>query len=448
MFRYSLTFLCGALLSAALMAANAPSQKVFPFRYDQHDFPNGLRLITIPTDTPNVVALYIVVQTGSRNEVEAGKSGFAHLFEHMMFRGTPDYPPEKYEEVIKSAGAASNAYTTDDHTAYHTVFSKEDLETMLKMEADRFQHLTYPESLLRTESLAVLGEYNKNSAAPGAKLSEVLRDTAFTTHTYKHTTMGFLKDVQAMPEQYRVLEAVLSALLPARIHHRHRRRRRHSEADRGLVAKYWGDWKRGTYKADVPVEPVQDAPRTAHVDWPSPTLPLLAIAFKVPAYQDTSREYAAIQLMESLGFGPTSDLYQRLVIQEQKVDALGASAPDTVDPYLFTITARIKKQGDMDSVQKEILATVDGFKQNLVPADKLDALKKHLRYQFAMAMDNPEAVAATTARFVALRRTPETINTMYQSFQEVTPEDIRAAARKYFIENNRTIVTLTGGKAK
>src|SRR3954469_6394532 len=93
-----------AVLCATVAVSAAPTQKVFPYAYDQHDFPNGLRLITIPTDTPNVVALYIVVQTGSRNEVEAGKSGFAHLFEHMMFRGTSDYPPEKYQEVIKSAG--------------------------------------------------------------------------------------------------------------------------------------------------------------------------------------------------------------------------------------------------------------------------------------------------------------------------------------------------------
>ena len=93
-----------------------------------------------------------MVRTGSRNEVEAGKSGFAHLFEHMMFRGTKEYPPEKYEAVLKQAGAASNAYTTDDHTAYHTTFSKEDLETVLAMEADRFQHLEYTEATIRTES--------------------------------------------------------------------------------------------------------------------------------------------------------------------------------------------------------------------------------------------------------------------------------------------------------
>ncbi|HET8547855.1 MAG TPA: insulinase family protein, partial [Bryobacteraceae bacterium] len=102
--------------AAALAAAEKPS-KIFPLPYDQHDLPNGLRLLTIPTDYPNVVAIYIVVQTGSRNEIEPGKSGFAHFFEHMMFRGTKQYPPARYEAVLKDAGAASNAFTSDDLTA-------------------------------------------------------------------------------------------------------------------------------------------------------------------------------------------------------------------------------------------------------------------------------------------------------------------------------------------
>ena len=111
------------------MAVSAPgaSTKAFPYPFDQHDFPNGLRLVTIPTDYPNVVALYIVVQTGSRNEVEPGKSGFAHFFEHMMFRGTKRFPPEKWEAIMKTAGAATNAYTSDDLTVYHAAFAKEDL---------------------------------------------------------------------------------------------------------------------------------------------------------------------------------------------------------------------------------------------------------------------------------------------------------------------------------
>src|ERR1700739_2439883 len=95
------------LFCAVLMASAAdPPQKVFPFPYTQEDLANGLRLITIPTDFPNIVSVFIVVQTGSRNEIEPGKTGFAHLFEHMMFRGTQKYPPEKYQAVLTRIGAA------------------------------------------------------------------------------------------------------------------------------------------------------------------------------------------------------------------------------------------------------------------------------------------------------------------------------------------------------
>src|SRR6202789_4699747 len=86
--------------------------KIFPYPYVQEDLPNGLRLITIPTDYPNIVSLYIVVGAGSRNEVEPGKTGFAHLFEHLMFRGTAEYPAEKYTAAMQNAGASSNAYTS------------------------------------------------------------------------------------------------------------------------------------------------------------------------------------------------------------------------------------------------------------------------------------------------------------------------------------------------
>jgi zinc protease len=241
---------CTVLLGCGLaaVAAAGPAQKVFPYQYDQHDYPNGLRLITIPTDYPNVVSLFIVVRTGSRNEVEPGKSGFAHFFEHMMFRGTKLTPPEKYEATLKEAGAASNAFTSDDLTAYHTTFSKEDLERMLAMEADRFQNLLYSEETFKTEALAVLGEYNKNAASPTSKLYEMMRDTAFDRHTYKHTTMGFLKDVQDMPNQFeyskqffdRYYRPEYTTIIVAGDVK--------PPAVRQMVAKHWGDWKRGSYR--------------------------------------------------------------------------------------------------------------------------------------------------------------------------------------------------------
>src|SRR5256885_15572887 len=133
-----LTRLSFLLASAAITFAAQPS-KIFPYPYTQEDLPNGLRLITVPTDYPNIVAVYIVVQTGSRNEVEAGHTGFAHLFEHLMFRGTPKISPEKYNQTLNGIGASSNASTSNDYTVYHTTFSKEDLDTVMMMEADRFQ---------------------------------------------------------------------------------------------------------------------------------------------------------------------------------------------------------------------------------------------------------------------------------------------------------------------
>src|SRR3954453_9874855 len=166
------------LVLGLLMPLTASAdKKIFPYKYFMDDLPNGLRLVTVPTDYPNIVALFIVVGTGSRNEVEPGKSGFAHLFEHLMFRGTPEFPPDKYQAVLRNAGAASNAFTTDDFTAYHTTFSKEDIPRILSMEADRFQHLAVDPAAFKTETRAVLGEFNKNSANPEEKVFETIRAT-------------------------------------------------------------------------------------------------------------------------------------------------------------------------------------------------------------------------------------------------------------------------------
>jgi zinc protease len=438
-----IAFALPIILAMTLTAADQP-QKVFPLAYDQSDLPNGLRILTIPTGYPNVVSLYIVVQTGSRNEVEPGKSGFAHLFEHIMFRGTKNYPPEKYEAIMKEAGASTNAYTSDDLTAYHATFSKEDLETILKVESDRFQNLEYSPDVFKTETTAVLGEYNKNSASPTAKLHEVLRDTVFLKHTYKHTTMGFLEDINNMPNQFDYSRQFFdryyrpeytTVIIAGDVE---------PKAAKALVEKYWGNWKRGNFTVEIPVEPPQAAPRKAHVDCPSPTLPWIEIAYRAPAYSDSEKDSAALDLLGYLGFSSNSDLYQRLVIKDQKVDVLAPDSSSHVDPYLFGVVSRVKKASDLKDIEEQILSTLNGFKDTLVSAEKLDSVKRHLKYEFALGMDNSEAIAGTVAQYVALRRTPETINLLYSMYDRITPEDIREVARKYFGESSRTVVTLTG----
>ncbi|MFN7918658.1 MAG: pitrilysin family protein [Bryobacteraceae bacterium] len=431
-------------LSISLASACLAGPKIFPYEYEQHDFPNGLRLVTVPTDFPNVVALYIVVQAGSRNEVEPGKSGFAHFFEHMMFRGTKEFPPDKYQAVLQKAGAHSNAYTDDDLTCYHMTFSKPDLETMLHMEADRFQHLEYAEADFKTEALAVLGEYNKNSAEPEQKIHEKLRETAFRTHTYAHTTMGYLKDIQDMPNQYaysrqffdRFYRPEYTTIIVVGDVKK--------EQVRPLVEKHWGGWQRGSYQAAVPDEPAQGGARTAQIDWPTPTLPWVVTSFRVPAYSDSEKDNAALDIISFLAFSENSPLYKKLVLEQQKVDQLGGGYADHVDPYLFIVNARVKKKEDMDAVREDILSTFATYKDTLVPPERLEQVKKHLRYRLALGFDSSESIASSLARYVALKRTPETVNRLYDIYGQITPEDLRNAARKYFNESSRTIITLTG----
>src|SRR5206468_925844 len=195
--------------------------------------------------------------------------------------------------------------------------------------------------------------------------------------------------------------------------------------------KYWGAWKRGSYRPEIPMEPAQEAPRDNRVSWTSATLPIVTVAFKGPAYNDGTKDSAALDALAYLAFSQNSDLYQKLVVREQKADALQGDAPGNVDPSLFEVTARVKKGEDMDYVRDRILETVKAFQEQPVDAARLDAVRKRLRYQLALSMDNSETIARTLAFYVSLRRSPETINKLYDQYAALTPEDVRQAAAKY-----------------
>jgi zinc protease len=435
------------LLCLPVMAlAQQKSRKLFPYNYTIDDLPNGLRLITVPTDYPNLVALYIVVSTGSRNEIEKGKSGYAHLFEHLMFRGSEHFSAHERDEILKRAGADSNAYTTDDRTVYHEVFSKEDLNKIMELEADRFQHLKYERDAYKTETRAVLGEFNKNSADPEEKLYEVMRATAYKRHTYSHTTMGFIEDIEDMPNQYdyswefykRYYRPEYTTITLV------------GDVSRdnalALVKKYFGAWQRGSYVPEIPSEPDQKEPLSAHVPWPSETLPLIYVGFRGPAYSDVQKDKAALDLLAPIAFGDNSDLYQQLVLKEQKVESLDYSSANRTDPELFLVSAKVKDEKDMDYVRGQIVDTFKRFSTDPVSQAKLDATRSRLRYSFALGLNSSEAIASAMAQYVALKRSPETVDKLYALYDTLTPQDLRDVAARYFVDNHRTIVTLATDK--
>jgi zinc protease len=163
---------------------------------------NGLKTIVISMPGSGLVSYWSIVRTGSRDEFEPGRTGFAHFFEHMMFRGTERYPAAEYNQILTGIGASRNAYTTDDLTAYHFSIAAEDLALVMDLESDRFRNLAYSDADFRTEAGAVYGEYRKNVTSPFFVLYEAVMGTAFDVHTYGHTTMGLEADIAAMPTMY------------------------------------------------------------------------------------------------------------------------------------------------------------------------------------------------------------------------------------------------------
>jgi zinc protease len=444
--------LCAALLPMIVLAAtpaaktakkSASAGNILPFKAVEKTLRNGLKVIVVPTGFPNIVAIQIPVQTGSRNEIEPGKSGFAHFFEHMMSRGTPTYPPEKYNEVITKAGARENANTSDDRTIYHITFAKEDLPKVMEIYADRFQNLAYAEPAFKTEANAVLGEYNKNSASPIRKIVEVQRDAAYTTHTYKHTTMGFIKDIEDMPNQYAYSKEffkryyrpeyttiiVAGDVKPDEVFK--------------LVDQYWSGWKRGNYKASIPAEPPATKPVYAHVPWPSQTPPWVTVAFRGPEFSDVKKDSAAMSTLLDLEFGSTSDLYKKLVQDEQKVDQLFYDDGGNVDPSLITVFARVKKMDDVVYVRDQILATFAKTRTRLEPADRLANAKSYARYSLVRSLDNSEAVAQLLAEYAKFNRSYDTVNNFYRVQSSLTAKDLQDVAKKYIKDENLVVTTLS-----
>ncbi|HEX2718426.1 MAG TPA: pitrilysin family protein, partial [Gemmatimonadaceae bacterium] len=431
--------------AATAAASRASSTDILPFKATETTLPNGLRVIVVPTGFPNIVSIQIPVQTGSRNEVEPGKSGFAHFFEHMMFRGTKKYPPEQYNAVMSRAGARTNASTSDDRTWYYATFAKEDLENILELYADQFQHLDYAEPEFKTEARAVLGEYNKNSASPEFKLYETTRKAAFTRHTYGHTTMGFIEDIENMPNQYAYSKQFFNRYYRPEYTTIVVAGDVTAEQVLPLVRKYWAGWQRGSYTAQIPKEPAPTRPLYVHQDWPTATSPQVWVSFRNPPFSETNKDNAALDLVANLWFGPTSDIYRKLVVDERKVDSFSADNTSNKDPELFSIYARIKDPNDAAYVRDEMLRTVNRARTELLPASKVANAKSNLRYSFVRSLDNTDAIARTIASFVHYRRSYQSINNAYRLYTALTPADLRAASKRYFTDNNLIVSTLSNG---
>ena len=428
-----------SLLVSLSVAAVPPT---FPYERFEKRLDNGLRVVVVPTDQSGFFALYEVVGTGSRDEVEAGYSGFAHFFEHIMFRGTKTFPADKRVALLASLGVDESGYTTDDFTGYSLIGPKEGLAQVFELEADRYSALEYSEDDFKTESRAVLGEYNKNFANPDEKAWEVLSDLAFDKHTYKHTTMGFLKDIERMPKEYKysreffrkfytpdnVMLIVAGDVDPAQVH--------------ALAATAFAGWKGTRAKTVLADEPPLTAERKKVIGWDNPTEDRLHVGWRVPSSVDDPRQAALGLLLKSYLFSESSDLTKAVVLGEQLAESIDCSWEWHKDASLFAVAAKIKPGKSADDVLARIQQQFDNVSSGKINDRRLADVKSNLRYSLLMNLTSAENIAGTLAWVSGPSMDTSFVDAAYAALNEVGAKDLQELVKTRFGAQQRAIVVL------
>jgi zinc protease len=436
-------------LAVFLVAGTAASDEsamsgIFPYPTHVETLDNGLKVVLVPMSSGGLVAYWSVVRTGARDEYEPGHTGFAHFFEHMMFRGTEKFPQDRYNEIVTELGADSNAFTSTDLTGYHLTVASEDLERVMEIESDRFQNLSYAEQEFKTEAGAVYGEYRKNRMSPFFTIYEAIRQAAFDVHTYGHTAMGYEEDIKAMPTMYDYSRSFFSRyyrpenvvlVIAGDID---------IEPTMAMARSYYGEWEPGYVAPDVPVEPRQTEERRIRVPYPGQSLPLLWVAYKVDAFDPANRSRVAADLLAELAFGETSAIYKKLVLDEQVLEFLSADADIQRDPSLMDVIARVKDPAKVDYVLEEIDRTVEEYRSAPPDPARLADLKSRIQYAFLMNLDTPGRVAGRLARIISATGGIEAVDELLAAYDSITPGEIQAAAERYLTHDQRTIAVLEG----
>ena len=416
---------------------------VFPYPTKITTLKNGLTVVRVPFESPGLVAYYTVVRVGSRNEVEPGHTGFAHFFEHMMFRGTKRFPESARGAVTGKLGFVENAFTTDDITVYYSNGPSSGLETLVDLEADRFLNLDYAEPAFQTEALAVAGEYQKNASNPGLKIEEMTLGTAFTKHPYKHTTIGLFEDIVEMPKRFEYSKTffkrwytpdntiliIAGDFDDARL--------------MATVEKHYGPWLGKAAKIEIPVEPTQKEARSAQLTWPTPTLPRLGMAWHSPAASTKTMDAATQQVLSAYLVGPTSPLHRTLVLEQQLVERFSALYDHHRDPCLFGIDARLKNEANREAVSKAVLERIAELAKGKADSKRLDDIKSNLRFGVVMDLETPSQVAETLAWHMGIFGSVNAIDTLYANIGKVTAKDLSSFAKKYLVDTNRTTLHFT-----
>ncbi len=396
---------------------------------------NGLRVVTVADPRSPTVAINVGYHVGGKDD-PPGRSGFAHLFEHLMFKGTPTSGPETIDRLTEDVGGYNNAFTTEDLTNYYEVIPANYLETLLWAEADRLAHLSITDENFATERDVVIGEYDQHILAdPYGMLDELVNQEAFRVHPYGRGVIGnpdqlrasSLADVIAFHDTYyRPDNAVLVVVGDF-------------DPDRtaAWIDDYFGPIERP--RAPIPrvavTEPAQtQARRYVHHATGAP-LPALELAFRIPTASDP--DAPALDMVETLlGSGKSSRLYEALVYREQIASYVGATAEFRADDGLFHVRAVLNAGRTVDEARAAIARELARIGTEPLEPGELEKAKTLVFTSLARSRQTPSGVALTLLRAAILRGSPAAANTDTAGYAAVTDEDVHRVARATFTERN------------
>jgi zinc protease len=414
-----------------------------PLRIVSRTLGNGLRVILVEEHSTPILNLQVWYHVGSKDE-RAGRTGFAHLFEHLMFKGSAHVAPEEHSRIIEAAGGVDNAYTNDDTTVFWETVPSNFLERVLWLEADRMASLTVDQANFASEREVVKEERRMRiENPPYGRLFEDLYAVAFTVHPYHHTTIGSMEDLDqaALPDVqefyqlfYRPDNATLIVV---------------GDAAAGecfaWAEKYFGGIPRPSQP--VPrqklVEPPQTEPKqfTKTYGANSP-LPAVVEGYKMPA-AFAPDSYALNLASSILSSGESSRLYRRLVYESQLAAQAAGIGYFTEDPNLFLAFAVMNQGKTAEEGKAAIESVLDQMKEQPVSEHELNKAKNQVLAASIFAREGDQQTGDTLGFAAVIGKDPELVNRDADLYLAVTPADIQRVAREYFVPARSTVLFIT-----
>jgi len=449
--RHSLLRTAAALVVSAitLSVVDLPARAATrPTRldYTMTTLGNGMQIVFLEDHSTPIVHAEIWYHVGSKNE-RPGRTGFAHLFEHMMFKGSKNVEPEGHPSWISSIGGQSNAYTTEDATVFWETVPAQYLPLVLWLEADRLASLRIEEDVFKTEREVVKEERRMRiDNQPYGRLNELIYDQAFTVHPYKHPTIGSMTDLEAasiadVRDFFRTYYVPNNATLVLVGDF-------NTKDAQDLVTRYLGRVPKSDrpLPRDIPKEPPQIKERRVKLDesWP---LPAVVVAHHI-TFDGDPDSYPLHIASKVLSDGQSSRIYRKLVYEQQIALAAFGGGNIIEDPNLFYAVAIVQPGHTAQQAIDGLIAELDRLRTDPITPAELQQAKNQFARDYIFSRESNKDKAMQLGHAVVIHNDIKTADGEFDIFMNITQADVQRVARKYFTPENRLVMTILpkGGK--